>query len=78
MWCAKVEMLSVSKSCARKRASVGLRINNATTNKTWKQRHDRGPSGTVFFFLCMQTEEMSLGNRGVNFFVSHLPLTTMP
>lgn len=50
---AKMEMLSVDKSCVLKRASGGLRINNAATNKTWKQRHKRGFSETVLFFLCI-------------------------
>lgn len=73
MWYAEVEMLSVNKSCAMGRASVGLGINNAATNKTWKQRHDRGISGTVLFFLRMRTRETDLGNSVVNLFALHLP-----
>jgi hypothetical protein len=49
-----VKVLSVHKSCAMERVLVGVRINNADTNETWKPRHDHGTSSKLWnisFFL---------------------------
>lgn len=52
--CADVKVLSIHELCAMERVLVGVRINNAGTNETWKPRHDHGTSSKLWnisFFL---------------------------
>jgi hypothetical protein len=66
-WCADVKVLSIHKLCAMKRGLVGVHVNNAATNKTWKPRHDHGTSRKLWnsLFLSLRTREVDLGRGTV-------------
>lgn len=65
-WCVNVDVLSIRELCAMKRVLVGVHINNAATNKTWKPRHDHGISAKLWnsLFLSLQTRKVELGKDG--------------
>jgi hypothetical protein len=62
-WCADMKVLSIHKLCAMKRVLVGVHVNNAATNKTWKPRHDHGTSPKLWngLPLSLRTREIDLG-----------------